>query len=218
MGLWALTRVDVCQWVDAFITILFTIDYLLRLCVRRRRDAAAQLHALGALLPPLATPAHRRIVPHRVTPFSLRPLCAGHWRRYAADNRLVYPFTFHAVVDLCTIMPVYLELVVVNNLPPFAFLRFVRVLRIMRILRAFKLLNATMSGAWVGVVGVRVGAVLCACMLCCVRVVCVCACAPTGASGVREARPCDPCACRALPTPMLTQAPRRLTRMHARSC
>ena len=83
---------------------------------------------------------------------------------YASDNRALYPFTFHAVIDFLTIVPVFVELTTpANTVPELAFLRFVRVLRVMRILRAFKVINASMSGAWSARVVVRLCCCVCLC-------------------------------------------------------
>jgi voltage-gated potassium channel len=73
-------------------------------------------------------------------------------RWYAAQSRWKYPFSFFAVVDFLTILPVVLQTVVPLLIPSFAlvgapaliglyFLRMVRVIRIVRILRVFKLVS-----------------------------------------------------------------------------
>jgi len=73
-------------------------------------------------------------------------------RWYAAQSRLKYPFSFFAIVDLLTILPVVLQTIIPLIIPSFAllgvptliglyFFRMVRVIRIVRILRVFKLVS-----------------------------------------------------------------------------
>eukprot|EP00736_Rhodelphis_marinus_P002772 Rmarinus@m.10023 len=68
------------------------------------------------------------------------------FRWFIAKNRLVYPFTFPALVDALTVIPVYLEIVEKGGTINLSFIRVVRVLRVLRILRTFKILNSLMSG------------------------------------------------------------------------
>lgn len=69
-------------------------------------------------------------------------------RWVAAHNRISYPFQLFPIIDLVTVVPVYIEVArgAGDDAQDLLFLRFVRVLRIARILRAFKIMNQKFSG------------------------------------------------------------------------
>ena len=63
-------------------------------------------------------------------------------RFYISVNRLLYPFTFFAIVDLIACLPVYLEWAGLDdNSSSLRFVRFLRVLRVLRIVRAFRMIS-----------------------------------------------------------------------------
>jgi voltage-gated potassium channel len=67
-------------------------------------------------------------------------------RFFIATNRLAYPFSFFAIVDLIACLPVYLDWADIGgNSSSLRFVRFLRVLRVLRIIRAFRMINVFSS-------------------------------------------------------------------------
>ncbi|CAG9322222.1 unnamed protein product [Blepharisma stoltei] len=63
------------------------------------------------------------------------------WQFFYAQNRVEYAFSKMSMVDLLTIIPVYVELILFGFHFNLNFLRALRILRIVRVLRMFKALN-----------------------------------------------------------------------------
>jgi hypothetical protein len=57
------------------------------------------------------------------------------------DGSMNYFVELMPIIDALTIMPVYLNIFLAQDLSTFAFLRFVRILRLVRVFRTFKLLR-----------------------------------------------------------------------------
>ena len=68
-------------------------------------------------------------------------------RFFIANNRLAYPFSFFAIVDIVACMPVYLEWANVGGNSSLRFVRFLRVLRVLRIIRAFRMIAVFSSAS-----------------------------------------------------------------------